>query len=159
MISSDPALYERLVKRFQSASERTAENKVKGYGRTLEASLLRGENKLAELASAKEVTTSVYSNRSTVSVNSTPENRWDAPANDKQQGLDLWQAFLEDRFVMGRDDEFDYEKVDKDEELDVWEREGDEERWFEDEEPSWTEENGNNGKREERKGETGVQDY
>lgn len=158
MTPADPALYERLIKHFQSASERTAEVKVKGYGRTLEASLLRGENKLAELASAKEGTSSLHSNPSASSVNSALENRWDAPANDKQEGLDLWRAFLEDRFVRGRDDDFDYGRVDGDEELDVWEKEGVEERWYEDEEPSWVEGNGSNG-RGERKGETGIQDY
>ncbi|KAJ9420219.1 hypothetical protein QL093DRAFT_1381536 [Fusarium oxysporum] len=45
----DPVLYERLVKRFQSASEREAEGKAKGYGRTLEADLQRGESKLKRL--------------------------------------------------------------------------------------------------------------
>lgn len=159
MLFVDPVLYERLVKRFQSASERTAEGKAKGYGRTLEASLLRGENTLAGLASAKEATSSLYAGRSNSSVNLTLDNPWDAPANDKQQGLELWRTFLEERFIRGGDEEFEYKKVDGDEELDVWERTGDEERWFEDEEPSWAEGYRKGGREEARKGQTGVQDY
>lgn len=156
MLLIDPVLYERLVKRFQSASERTAEGRAKGYGRTLEASLLRSESTLANLAEASNTPASLYAGRSSTNSPSSAENPWDAPAADKQQGLDLWRSFLEDRFVHGRDDEFDYGKVDGDEDLDVWDRGNAEQEWFEDEEPSWVEE-GHNGAG--RIGETGVQDY
>jgi hypothetical protein len=146
---------------------------AKGYGRTLEASLLRGERTLAGLALGNEESTSslspLYAARrngdadgptaTSISPSPGPENSWDAPMSDKQEGLDQWRAFLEDRFVRGGDDEFDYAPVDADEDLDVWERGQGEERWFDEEEPSWLGEGDAENGIVERKGETGVQDY
>ena len=47
---TDPLLYDALIRRFQTPAEREAEGKAKGYGRVLEGSLLRGEERLAKLA-------------------------------------------------------------------------------------------------------------
>ena len=161
------------MKSFQSASERAAEGKAKGYGRLLEASLLRGEDKLANLAAAKETVSSMYGSREGIDTgNSSPglgSNPWDATARDKDHGLELWKSYVEDRFVRGEDGEFDYSKVDSNEDLDTWEREGVEERWYEEEEPSWADDDGDakvgtqaeqdRAQKGQRKGETGVQDY
>ncbi|KAH6628735.1 coiled-coil domain-containing protein-domain-containing protein [Chaetomium tenue] len=46
---ADPLLYDSLVRRFQTPSEREAEGREKGYARVLEGSLLRGEERLAKL--------------------------------------------------------------------------------------------------------------
>lgn len=144
-------MYERLVKRFQSAPERAAEGEAKGYGRTLEASLVRGENRLAELAQTTRATGAQGAGRGDDDGDGADE-AWDGEAADREHGLELWRSFLEDRFVGGGDDDFDYAPVDGDEELDAWERHGEEQRWFEDEEPGWA--SGREGG-----GETGVQDY
>ena len=143
-------LYERLVKRFQTPAERDAEGKKKGYGRTLEASLLRSENRLSELG-ARPADASPFSARDT-----TGTNDWDATPGDKAQGQELWRAFLEDRFVNGGDEEFDYGAVDGDEDLDELVRREEEEGWFESEEPAWA---GAEEEERELKGETGIQDF
>lgn len=142
------------MKRFQSASERTAEGKAKGYGLTLEASLLRSESTLASL---KESTKSPYAQDSPARKSGIDEP-WDATAMNKEHGLELWRMFLEDRFVNGGDQEFDYAKSDEDEVFDTLERGDEEEEWYDAEEPSWVGENGAD-KDVKTCGETGVQDF
>lgn len=63
--------------------------------------------------------------------------------------MELWREFLRERFIRGGDEEFDYAGVDGDEELDVVLRRDEEDRWFDEEEPSLM---GGTG-------ETGVQDF
>ncbi|CAM1501581.1 Fc.00g035650.m01.CDS01 [Cosmosporella sp. VM-42] len=155
---ADPILYERLVKRFQTVAERAAEGKAKGYGRTLEADLLRGESKLESLAQENgNGQVAKGSNKMETGL----EN-WERPATDKEQGLQLWHAYIEDRFVSGQDEDFDYTPVDKNEDFDTLARSDAEEAWFEDEEPKWVpdEETGEAAKEPpKRQGETGIQDY
>ncbi|KAK7413560.1 hypothetical protein QQX98_007569 [Neonectria punicea] len=154
---ADLVLYERLVKRFQTPAEREAEGKAKGYGRTLEAALQRGESKLSDLPRSEcdgETTT----NGTGVSL----DNSWEHPAADREHGRQLWHDFLENRFVRGLDDEFDYSAIDHNDEFDSMVRKDAEDAWFEDEEPSWTEDTvvSDAGKEAAtRQGETGVQDY
>ncbi|KAG5749607.1 hypothetical protein H9Q72_004295 [Fusarium xylarioides] len=145
---ADPVLYERLVKRFQSASEREAEGKAKGYGRTLEADLQRGELKLSRLKDG-DIENS----------GGDLEHPWEKPAADKAHGLLLWHAFLEERFVHGLDEDFDYKPVDADEDLDTMIRRDAQDAWFDDEEPSWVDENESSAQLPTRQGETGVQDF
>jgi len=144
----DPVLYERLVKRFQSASEREAEGKAKGYGRTLEADLQRGESKLKRLKDGD-----------LESSGGDLEHPWEKPAADKAHGLLLWHAFLEERFVHGLDEDFDYKPVDADEDLDTMIRRDAQDAWFDDEEPSWIDEDESSAQLTTRQGETGVQDF
>ena len=153
----DPILYERLVKRFQTVTERAAEGKAKGYGRTLEADLLRGEAKLDDLARENG---DKQSARGSSKIDIGLEE-WEHQATDKEQGLQLWHAFLEDRFVTGQDEDFDYAPVDQNEDFDSLIRDEAEEAWFEDEEPSWIpdEETEVAEKEPRRQGETGVQDF
>ncbi|KAM3429117.1 hypothetical protein MY4824_008427 [Beauveria thailandica] len=141
---ADPILYERLVKRHQSAAEREAEGRAKGYGRTLEADLVRGETKLATLRDAQEPSPAGGLEE---------EEAWHQPAESKAQGLELWRLFLTDRFVRGRDAEFAYEAVDGSEEYDGLARREAEEQWFDDEEPMKVEDAAL------LKGETGIQDF
>lgn len=189
----DPVLYERLIKRFQSQQERTEEGKAKGYGRTLEASLIRGETNLANLSASATPATAVASafseppapTSSTSHSSAVPSSNgtsssnplgasdakseamstdrpWDQPVADKQKGLELWREFLEFRFVHGRDDEFDYAKVDEEEDLDTLKHRDAEDDWYDDEEPSWVDDDGDTrleGDDALRKGETGIQDF
>ncbi|KAJ4147241.1 hypothetical protein LMH87_001779 [Akanthomyces muscarius] len=149
---ADPILYERLVKRHQSAAEREAEGRAKGYGRTLEADLVRGETKLADLREAPLSSGSQAPSRPTTTTTGIEET-WDQPAESKTHGLELWQAFLTNRFVRGQDEEFDYAAVDGNEEYDGLARMEAEEQWFDEEEPARVDD----AKRLE--GETGVQDF
>ncbi|OAA74937.1 hypothetical protein LEL_06925 [Akanthomyces lecanii RCEF 1005] len=149
---ADPILYERLVKRHQSAAEREAEGRAKGYGRTLEADLVRGETKLADLREAPLSSASQAPSRPAATTTGIEET-WDQPAESKTHGLELWQAFLTNRFVKGQDEEFDYAAVDGNEEYDGLARMEAEEQWFDEEEPARVDD----AKRLE--GETGVQDF
>lgn len=139
----DPVLYERLVKRHQSHAERESEGKAKGYGRTLEADLIRGETKLSNISSANK-------NQNTPA---TGDETWDQEVENKTHGLALWREFLTDRFVKGDDEEFDYATIDSRDDLDTLQRAEEEEQWYDEEEPSWHED------RKDRHGETGVQDF
>ena len=152
-------MYERLVKRFQTPAEREAERKTKGYGRTLEADLLRGESKLSNLArsNGNGASTNGVDQADTVL-----ELEWDRSASSKEEGLQFWKAYLEDRFVKGDDEDFDYESVDMNEDLDTLVRKDAEDAWFDDEEPSWIAEDEAAGEEDSQariQGETGVQDF
>ncbi|KAL7948022.1 coiled-coil domain protein domain-containing protein-containing protein [Trichoderma barbatum] len=157
---ADPVLYERLVKRYQSLVEREAEGKAKGYGRTLEADLVRGETNLANAYQSLEHS-SQSSSRAPDDANVPGDggagtNAWDAEAENKEHGMQLWRAYLEARFVDGLDEEFDYEKVDDNYKYDTMAIQDAEDAWFDKEEPSWA-----NGDSQglARPGETGVQDF
>ncbi|OAR01717.1 hypothetical protein LLEC1_03254, partial [Akanthomyces lecanii] len=149
---ADPILYERLVKRHQSATEREAEGRAKGYGRTLEADLVRGETKLADLRETP-LSSGNQTPRPRPTTTTGIEETWDQPAESKAHGLELWQAFLTNRFVQGQDDEFDYAAVDGNDEYDGLARMEAEEQWFDEEEPARV----HDATRLE--GETGVQDF
>ncbi|KAK3182166.1 hypothetical protein K4F52_006535 [Lecanicillium sp. MT-2017a] len=151
---ANPVLYERLIKRHQTPAEREAEGKAKGYGRTLEADLVRGETKLADLRGAASANGPPPPPTTTSDV----DEVWDQEASDKEHGLELWRQFVADRFIRGRDDEFDYGLVDGRDDLDDGERRDAEDQWFDDEEPSWTATSEHDA-RPQLSGETGVQDY
>ncbi|KAK3695612.1 hypothetical protein B0T22DRAFT_497551 [Podospora appendiculata] len=156
---SDPLLYDSLVRQFQSPAEREEEGRQKGYARVLEGSLMRGEERLAQLAAQQD--------SPHMAAASTPTTRED--------GLEQWEAFLRERFVRGEDDDFEYPRVDDDDEYDVLERREREEAWFDEEDPEWASSGDGSGSpaskggggdpetgvRVERflEGETGVQDY
>lgn len=80
----------------------------------------------------------------------------ETPAS-KEEGLERWKEAMTRRFLNGEDDDFEYEEVDESDEWDVLERRESEERWFEDEKPSWSGDTGEEDR--ERRGETGVQDF
>lgn len=98
----------------------------------------------------------------------------------KQEGRARWEEFLRERFVQGGDDEFDYGKVDGNDDLNSMENRDKEEEWFDDEEPEWADDSDEDeddggvdmkedmhGTREKTRpkrervlmGQTGVQDY
>lgn len=170
----DPDLYDKLIRQFLTPAEREAEGRSKGWGKTLESSLMRGEARLEEVTStspsglAHEVGFSVA------------ELVDDKPAT-KEEGRAAWDEFLRERFVRGGDEDFDYAKVDENEDLDSLEYMDREEAYFDEEEPEWADDTesddgdagsaaaaGDGRETEERQrpkrervllGQTGVQDY
>lgn len=179
-------LYDRCIRRFQTAAEREANGKARGYAGVLEADLYRSEAKLAALKTTHPATTSPSDSQSELPTslprselpssslgnastirNSSIELEDEAPKT-KEEGLERWQWEMSLRFLRGEDQDFDYENVDQSEEWDD-ELEGrdEEEKWFEDEEPEWiasSGEEGENGsvKKAEKNrtgGETGIQDF
>ncbi|TKA68608.1 hypothetical protein B0A49_06015 [Cryomyces minteri] len=162
---ADPLLYDRLVRRFQSAAERRAQGLARGYSGRLEADLLRSEAKLDALAHPDPSAPLTYRRRATGEIVS--EERDDVPRS-KEEGLARWREVMERRFLNGEDAEFEYAEVDASEKYDDWaeeERER-EEAYFGGEEPAWVldevgAEGGGGGESGGRMvvGETGVQDY
>ena len=74
------------------------------------------------------------------------------------EGRKRWEDFVRERFVRGRDEDFDYAAVDNDESYDILERADQEDRWFDEEEPEWADE-GDEKVERPLEGETGVQDF
>ncbi|OTB01847.1 hypothetical protein M426DRAFT_323197 [Hypoxylon sp. CI-4A] len=82
----------------------------------------------------------------------------------REEGRERWDDFLRRRFVLGRDDDFDYRTVDENDDLDALERREQEDAWFDDEDPDWASDSAEDqggGARLERmlEGETGIQDF
>ena len=168
----DPLLYDALVRQFQSASERQEEAKTKGYSRVLEGDLMRGEAKFAETAEMMETAETANNHQDLEeeddnSPTATTQAKISAPfhldpPHSKVEAMERWNEFLQDRFIHGEDDEFEYGPIDKDDQFDVLEQRDQEEEWFNDEEPSWVSDGSgqSSGKRERMlDGETGVQDF
>jgi hypothetical protein len=86
-----------------------------------------------------------------------PDDEDEVPTS-KEEGAERWREAMTRRFVEGRDEEFEYARVDADEGLDVLERREEEERWFDEEDPGWVDD-GVGGRSAEERGETGVQDF
>lgn len=155
---SDPLLYDRCIRRFQTAAEREAEGRSKGYSGVLEADLYRSEAKIAALK-----TQSGVPNQSLTSSGDTkymrgphgeilPEDQDDIPQN-KEEGVQRWKDEMTMRFLNGKDKDFPYNEVDENDEWDVFENREVEDRWFDDEKPEWT------ASEHAREGETGIQDF
>ena len=159
-----------MIRRFQTADEREADGRQKGYSGVLEADLRRSEAKVAALADPR--TSSVtYQRGSNGEI--TAEDPEDAP-QDKAEGQQRWHREMTERFLRGEDDDFDYATVDDNDEWDDRRQEerDAEDRWFTeeepcfilDEEPSRHNGPGRSSSEDEHakkvpRGETGVQDF
>ncbi|MCJ1307970.1 hypothetical protein MMC25_001620 [Agyrium rufum] len=156
---ADPLAYDRLVRRFQTPSEREEEGRRKGYSGVLESDLYRSEAKVAALANPAQTTLFQYRRGPNGEI--LAEEKGDVPKN-KEEGWIRWRMEMEMRFLRGGDEDFEYGDVDQSEKFDDWgleEREA-EEKWFEEEEPQWVEGNEVGVKGEESlEGQTGVQDF
>ncbi|KAH7308549.1 coiled-coil domain-containing protein [Stachybotrys elegans] len=144
---ADPIQYQSLVKTFQSPQERQEDQKRKGYGLLLEADLNRGEARISEVQQSQDGRNGAENGKPTA------DDPWKSSAANKEQGQELWREFLTQRFVDGKDDDFDYALVDGNEDYDQVERQEAQDAWFEDEKPEWEADG------RERQGETGVQDF
>ncbi|KAG9231825.1 coiled-coil domain-containing protein-domain-containing protein [Amylocarpus encephaloides] len=169
----NPLLYDRCVRKFQTPAEREADGRSKGYSGVLEADLYRSEAKLAALKKSKQAETETSVNDSSTQESSSSQNylpfvsysrgmkgevlpeEEDEVPRDREEGFERWKFEMTIRFLKGDDLDFDYKEIDESDEWDVIERVEEEERWFEDEEPSWVDDKAGG----ETGGETGVQDF
>lgn len=175
-VSQDPLLYDRCIRRFQSAAEREADGKAKGYSGVLEADLYRSEAKIAALHRDEPEHISSSSSSQPPSYHSKPDipfvsyvrgengdivpEEEDEVPKSKEEGLERWKFEMTLRFLRGGDGDFEYRDVDESEEWDVVEGREEEEKWFEDEEPEWIDEGEDDGKgKTGPSGETGIQDF
>ena len=157
----DPLLYDRCIRRFLTPAEREADGRKKGYSGVLEADLYRSEAKLQalnpDLSLSSPPSSSKHDPLPYVALSYSrgpdgeviPEEPDEVPQS-REEGEERWKFQMTLRFLRGEDEEFDYERVDENEEFDAVERREREERWFDEEEPS----SGGNPECE-----TGIQDF
>lgn len=118
---------------------------------------MRGEQKLEHVESQANGSQNGTASHAEDSVqDSGLQLAWERSAAGKEEGTRLWHDFLEDRFVRGLDDEFDYGPVDQNEDLDYMAKQDAQDAWFDEEEPSWVADEAQPAKKQ---GETGVQDF
>jgi hypothetical protein len=155
-VTTDPLLYDRLIRRFQTPAEREAEGRTKGFSGILQADLLRSEAKMDALAHPDP--NAMLSYRRGPNGEIVAEDKDDIPAN-KEEGEQRWRWEMEMRFLKGADYDFDYETVDENDDYDDWNEE--QERYFDEEEPEWILDKEQEGdvQKEKLTGETGIQDF
>lgn len=142
-----------MIRRFQSAAEREADGRKKGYSGMLEADLMRSEAKVEALAHQDPNSTLMYQRDASGGITSVEQDEEDRPKN-QQEGFDKWKYVMEHRFLRGEDADFDYETVDASEEYNDWDEETriKQDVYFDDEEATFIGEG-------ESTGETGIQDF
>lgn len=117
MYHTDPLLYDRLVRRFQSASEREREGRDRGYSGVLEANLVRSEAKMEALRHPDPNSPMVYTRAADGSITGVEQNE-DERAHGRDDGWEKWKDVMGLRFLRGDDGDFDYADVDENEEYD-----------------------------------------
>ena len=152
-MASDPLLYDRLVRRFQSSAEREKEGKERGYTGNLEADLVRSEAKLAALRDPAMQSAVVYQRADDGSITAVEADR-DERAQNREEGRMRWEDIMGQRFLKSEDKDFDYTEVDENEEYDDRSEEDRRalQRYLDTEEAAFV----GDGKPE---GETGIQDF
>ena len=156
-----PLLYDRLIRRFQSPTERESEGRSKGYSGVLEADIWRSEAKIEALAKPDRSLALIYKRGPNGEI--IAEDPDEIPM-DKEDGKRIWRDAMEQRFVGGEDEDFQYTTVDDSETYDdrgIEERE-EEEKYFAEEQPEWVLDGAGVGHGDEPtklEGETGVQDF
>ncbi|KAH7012663.1 coiled-coil domain-containing protein-domain-containing protein [Microdochium trichocladiopsis] len=190
---ADPLLYHELIRRFQSPEDREKEGRKKGYSCVLEVDLLRGEAKLTRARAANNHSRQADGHGHATSTNGITQpppppgtngehvgGAVDQPGvaeiGDRlalpetlEGGRERWRDFLRRRFVLGRDDDFDYRSVDENDDLDALERRDTVEAWFDDEVPGWASDRPEQDDSDDHTmhgagaqklaGETGIQDF
>jgi Coiled-coil domain containing protein (DUF2052) len=149
---ADPLLYDRLIRRFQTAAEREAEGKSKGYSGVLHTDLIRSEAKLEALRNPDPH--ALFSYRRGPDGEILAEERSEVPMT-REEGLERWEYEMGLRFLRGDDWDFEYATVDESEE---WDDKAEEDRekldeYLEGEQASFILEGG------QPLGETGIQDF
>lgn len=151
---ADPLLYDRLIRRFQSAAERQAEIQEDGnhaFSHGLMREHLRAEAREEALRNRNPYSMFTYARGANGDI--LPEEPDEVPQS-KEEGRSWWVDEMTQRFLRGDDKNFDYRAVDENERYDDPEQERDlEEAYFDSMEPYWE------GEERELKGETGIQDY
>lgn len=109
---TDPLLYDRLVRRFQSAAEREQEGRRRGYTGVLEADLYRSEAKLAALRQQQRP--SEWSGRS----NNNSNNNGNG-INRSAAGTSSSSSYHSNGRILGEEEEDEDEDEDEDEEEDT----------------------------------------
>lgn len=152
---ADPLLYDRLVRRFQTAAERQAERQRKGASGSIETDLWRAEAKKNALSHPNPDSLFTYDRGPQGQI--VEEDKDDVLMN-KEEGQAWWKDEMTQRFLLGRDTDFDYKKVDLNSKYDDPEEERDlQEEYFDSMDSDF--DSDGEGKEKILTGETGIQDY
>ncbi|EMD63664.1 hypothetical protein GGP41_005693 [Bipolaris sorokiniana] len=153
---ADPLLYDRLIRRFQTASEREAEGRKKGFSGQMATDLWRAEAKKDALSQPDPNSLFTYTRGPQGEI--IEEDKDDIPMS-KEEGKAWWIDEMTQRFLRGGDDDFDYAKlVDGNPKYDDPEQERDlQDAYFESMESDF--DSDGEGKEKVLTGETGIQDY
>ncbi|KAG0637338.1 coiled-coil domain-containing protein-domain-containing protein [Tuber brumale] len=104
---ADPLLYDRLIRHYQTPSEREAEGRSKGWSGILEADITRSEAKVEALRENPQET-----------LESRAETNQGQTVSSKEEAEQVWRETMTLRFLEGRDEEVDYAAIDGNEEYD-----------------------------------------
>lgn len=117
MLQPDPLLYDRLVRQFQSTSEREKEGRDRGYSGILEANLVRSEAKIDALQHPDPNSPLIYSRAPDGSITAVEQDESER-AQGPEHGWEKWKDVMGLRFINGTDGDFDYATVDENEDYD-----------------------------------------
>jgi hypothetical protein len=152
---ADPLLYDRLIRRFQTAKEREMEGQRKGFSGVMATDLWRAEAKKDALAQPNPNSLFTYGRGPDGEI--LEEDKDDKPLT-KEEGKAWWVDEMTQRFLRGDDEDFDYKTVDTSDKYNDPEEERDiQEAYFESMESDF--DTDGEGKEKVLTGETGIQDY
>ncbi|PVH99151.1 hypothetical protein DM02DRAFT_615259 [Periconia macrospinosa] len=152
---ADPLLYDRLIRRFQTTGEREAEGLRKGFAGDLTAQLWRAEAKKHALSHPDPHSLFSYTRGPGGEIRA--EDKDEVPMT-KEEGREWWVDEMTQRFLRGDDMDFDYSKVDTNDEYNDPEEERDIQDAYFDSMDSDFDSDGE-GKEKVLTGETGIQDF
>jgi len=150
-----PLLFDRLIRRFQTAAEREADGRRKGFSGNMATDLWRAEAKKDALAQPDPYSLFTYHRGPLGQI--VAEDKDDVPMT-KEEGRAWWVDEMTQRFLRGGDEDFEYAKIDHSPAYDdpEWERDL-QDAWFESMESDF--DSDGEGKEKILVGETGIQDY
>lgn len=152
---ADPLLYDRLIRRFQTAAEREAEGQRKGFSGQMATDLWRVEAKKEALSHPSPSSLFTYTRGPQGEIREADK---DEVPMSKEEGKIWWRDEMTQRFLRGDDDDFDYAKVDGSDKYNDPEEERDiQDAYFDSMESDF--DTDGEGKEKVLTGETGIQDY
>ncbi|CAK7563905.1 MAG: hypothetical protein SEPTF4163_001787 [Sporothrix epigloea] len=169
------ALYNSLIRSYQTPVERAAEAQDSGFGHVLEASILRNPEPLqrADDDDLEEVEVEEGEEKQDEKKELKDAGEEESEALDglnistdltpREAARTRWEALVRQWFVGGGaslDDGFDYATVDDDSDYDELVRADAEAAWFDEESPGWaSDDDDGSGPKKAKTGETGIQDF
>jgi len=151
---ADPLLYDRLIRRFQTARERETEGQRKGFSGQMSTDLWRAEAKKDALQHTDPKSLFTYTRGPQRQI--VEEDKDEVPMT-KEEGKTWWMDEMTQRFLSGADDDFDYKAVDGNEKYDDEKERDIQEAYFDSMESDF--DSDGEGKEKVLIGETGIQDY
>ena len=151
---ADPLLYDRLIRRFQTAREREAEDQRKGFSGQMSTDLWRAEAKKDALKHTDPNSLFTYTRGPQGQI--VEEDKDEVPMT-KEEGKAWWVDEMTQRFLSGADYDFDYKSVDENDKYDDEKERDIQDAYFDSMESDF--DSDGEGKEKVLTGETGIQDY